>query len=56
MPPAPLLQRIWELQDNVTPYDAACVALADRLDGPLITGDGKLTAASGARCTFDLIT
>lgn len=23
MPLAPLLQRIWELQDNITPYDAA---------------------------------
>lgn len=56
MPLAPLLQRIWELQDNITPYDAAYVALAERLDGPLVTGDGKLAAASGARCTFDLIT
>lgn len=56
MPLAPLLLRIWELQDNITPYDAAYVALAERLDGPLITGDGKLAAASGARCTFDLIT
>ncbi|OLL70039.1 hypothetical protein Ae168Ps1_6334 [Pseudonocardia sp. Ae168_Ps1] len=25
MPLAPLLERIWELQDNITPYDAACV-------------------------------
>lgn len=56
MPLAPLLQRIWELQDNITSYDAAYIALAERLDGPLITGDGKLVAASGARCTFDLIT
>lgn len=56
MPLAPLLQRIWELQDNITPYAAAYVALAERLDGPLITGDGKLAAASGARCTFDLVT
>lgn len=55
MPLAPLLQRIWELQDNVTPYDAAYVALAERLDGPLVTSDGKLAAASGTRCTFDLI-
>lgn len=55
MPLAPLLQRIWELQDNITPYHAAYVALAERLDGPLITGDGKLAAAGGARCSFDLI-
>lgn len=56
MPLAPLLQRIWELHDNMTLYDAAYVALAERLDCPLITGDGELAAASGTRCTFDLIT
>ena len=56
MPLAPLLQRVWELRDNVTPYDAAYVALAERLDGPVITCDGKLAAASGPQCTFDLIT
>lgn len=55
MPLAPLLQRMWELRDNITPDDAAYVALAERLDGPVITCDGKLTAASGAQCTFDLI-
>ncbi len=56
MPLAPMLQRMWELRDNVTAYDAAYVALAERLDGPLITCDAKLAAASGTRCTFDLIT
>lgn len=56
MPLAPLLHRLWELRDNLTAYDAAYVALAERLDGPLITCDGKLRAASGPRCRFDLIT
>ncbi|RBM13035.1 hypothetical protein DI005_31915 [Prauserella sp. PE36] len=56
MPIAPLLERMWELRDNVTAYDAAYVALAERLDGTLITCDAKLAAASGARCVFDLIT
>lgn len=56
MPLAPLLQRMWELQNNITPYDAAYVALAERLNGPLITSDRKLATASGARCSFDLIT
>lgn len=55
MPLAPMLQRIWELRDNITPYDAAYVALAEHLDCPLVTCDGKPTAASGSRCTFDLI-
>lgn len=56
MPLAPLLQRIWELRDNLTAYDAAYVALAERLDGMLITCDSKFAGASGARCSFELIT
>lgn len=56
MPLSPLLQRVWQLRDNLTAYDAAYVTLAERLDGPLITCDGKLAAASGPRCTFELIT
>ncbi len=56
MPLAPLLQRIWELRDNLTAYDAGYVALAERLDGPLITCDGKFVGASGPRCSFDVIT
>ncbi|MHB1533624.1 MAG: type II toxin-antitoxin system VapC family toxin [Acidimicrobiales bacterium] len=55
LPLSPLLERMWELRDHVTPYDAAYVAVAERLDAPLITCDGKLSAASGPRCTFDLI-
>ena len=56
VPLAPLLERIWELRDNVTPYDAAYVALAERLDGRLATCDAKMTGAIGPHCTFDLIT
>lgn len=56
MPLAPLLQRIWELRDNLTAYDAAYVTLAERLDGPLVTCDRKLAGASGPRCSFELIT
>lgn len=55
MPLAPLLQRIWELRDNLTAYDAAYVTLAERLEGPLITCDGRLVGASGPRCAFELI-
>lgn len=55
MPLAPLLERMWELRSNVTAHDAAHVALAERLDSPLITCDAKLAAASGARCAFELI-
>ncbi|HKX13699.1 MAG TPA: type II toxin-antitoxin system VapC family toxin [Propionibacteriaceae bacterium] len=55
MPLAPLLERIWELRTNVTPYDAAYVALAERLDGPVMTCDAMLTTAGGTRCAFELI-
>jgi predicted nucleic acid-binding protein len=55
MPIAPLLERMWQLRSNTTPYDAAYVALAEQLAAPLITCDAKLAGASGAACTFDLI-
>lgn len=56
MPLAPHLNRMWELRANVTAYDAAYVALAEHLSAPVVTCDAKLTAASGTRCTFELIT
>jgi predicted nucleic acid-binding protein len=56
VPLAPLLGRMWELRDNVTPYDAAYVAVAERLNAQLITCDTKLSNATGIRCTVDLIT
>ena len=55
MPIAPLLDRMWQLRDNVTPYDAAYVALAEQLDAPVITCDTKLASASGPRCSFETI-
>jgi predicted nucleic acid-binding protein len=55
MPLAPLLVRIWQLRADVTAYDAAYVALAERLSAPVITCDAKLATASATRCAFDLI-
>lgn len=56
MPLSPLLSRAWELRHNITVYDAAYVALAERLDAVLITCDARLADASGPHCTFDQIT
>ncbi|HEY0117571.1 MAG TPA: type II toxin-antitoxin system VapC family toxin [Cellulomonas sp.] len=42
-------ERTWELTDAMTAYDAAYVALAERLDVPLLTADGRLARASGGR-------
>jgi predicted nucleic acid-binding protein len=55
MPLAPLLARMWELRDDITPYDAAYVALAEQLRATLITCDVRLASAPGAKCTFDVI-
>jgi predicted nucleic acid-binding protein len=51
-----LAHRIWELRDNLTPYDAAYVALAEVLDTLLLTGDAKLVRAPGIQCEVELVT
>lgn len=51
---APLVARIWELRRNLTAYDAAYVALAEALDAPLITTDGRLARAPGHRARVEL--
>lgn len=50
-----LLDRIWELRDNITVYDAAYVALAELASARLVTADGRLSRAAGIRCTIELI-
>jgi predicted nucleic acid-binding protein len=49
-----LVNRIWQLRFNVTAYDAAYVALAEKLDLPLLTRDRRLAQSSGhaARITY----
>lgn len=50
-----LLDRCWELKDNLTIYDAAYVALAEFLDVALLTADSRLANAPGPRCTIDVL-
>jgi predicted nucleic acid-binding protein len=52
---SPLLPRMWELRDNLTPYDAAYVALAELTAAVLITGDERIAAAPGTRCEIHII-
>jgi predicted nucleic acid-binding protein len=54
-PHLPLLGRCWELRDNLTVYDAAYVALAEALDVPLITADGRLARAPGTTCQIEVL-
>ena len=41
----PLLERVWELRENLTACDAVYVALTEVLDGVLLTCDGLLSRA-----------
>lgn len=50
-----LLERCWELRDNITPYDAAYVALAEALEVPLVTGDARLARSTGPRCRIEVL-
>jgi predicted nucleic acid-binding protein len=43
----PLLDRVWELRKNLTAYHAVYVALAEVLDGVLLTCDRRLSQAPG---------
>jgi predicted nucleic acid-binding protein len=44
--------RIWALRNNLTPYDAWYVALAEKLRAPLVTLDRRLASADGPLCKF----
>lgn len=50
-----LMVRCWELRDNLTMYDAAYVALAELLDATLLTGDKRLSRATGPRCAMEVL-
>jgi len=50
-----LLDRAWELRDNVTAYDSFFVALAERLDIPLLTRDRRLARSSGHSARIEFI-
>jgi predicted nucleic acid-binding protein len=46
--------RVWDLRFSLTAYDAAFVALAEALDAPLVTCDGRLARAPGHQATVEL--
>ncbi|MEO1062477.1 MAG: type II toxin-antitoxin system VapC family toxin [Actinomycetota bacterium] len=50
-----LLDRVWELRDNVTAYDATYVAVAEALDTELLTTDARLAGATGPRCSITVL-
>lgn len=50
-----LAERVWELRRNVTPYDAAYLALAEARGCPLVTTDAKLRDCPGRRCDVHVV-
>ncbi len=49
-----LLPRIWQLRNNLSAYDAAYVALAEKLGARLVTRDSRLASASGHTAPIEL--
>lgn len=45
-------QRMWELRDNLSAYDASYIAVAELFDVELLTFDDRLRRAPGPRCGF----
>jgi predicted nucleic acid-binding protein len=50
-----LLDRAWELRDNLSAYDASYVALAELLGCTLLTADGRISGAPGLRCPITVV-
>jgi len=48
------LPKIWRLRHNLSAYDAAYVALADKLGATLITRDSRLASASARLLSIEL--
>jgi predicted nucleic acid-binding protein len=53
--PVLLLQQIWRLRQNLSAYDAAYVALAERLQAPLITRGQRIAAAPGHSAAVEIL-
>lgn len=47
-----LADRVWELRNNVTAYDACYVAVAEEANAALATLDHRLIKSSGPCCEF----
>jgi predicted nucleic acid-binding protein len=54
-PHGSLLERAWSLRANLSFYDGLYVALAELLDLPLLTLDGRIAKAPGLRAKVEVI-
>lgn len=54
-PGSVLLDRVWDLRDNLSAYDACYVALAEFLGCDLLTADPRLSRAPGIGCAVTVV-
>ena len=54
-PHAVLLPRVWQLRHALSAYDALYVALAEVLDAPLLTCDGRIASAPGHHAVVEVV-
>jgi predicted nucleic acid-binding protein len=50
-----LLARMWQVKANISAYNAAYVALAERRSLTLVTADSRLARAASAYCRIELV-
>ena len=50
-----VLDRVWQLRDNLSAYDATYVALAEQLDCALVTADRRLSRAPDIQCSITVV-
>jgi predicted nucleic acid-binding protein len=50
-----LMPRVWELRATLTAYDAVYVALAELLEAPLVTCDGRIASAPGHHAVVEVV-
>lgn len=50
-----LLDRVWDLRDNASAYDASYVAMAELLGCALLTADRRLARAPAAGCPITVV-
>ena len=55
VPVVGMLERIWELRENLSAYDATYIAVAETLDTPLLTADARLARAPDPTCPITVV-
>lgn len=53
-PHLPLVDRIWQLRENASIFDAVYIALAEALDASLVTADAALARVPGVRARVEI--